>query len=120
MQQLFGVNTGSAYIPTSVQIDQTNEGVRKRISFSVLEDSLSNSLIVKAVNVLPVEVQASVDLSGFTLAKGTIEKSTLSGELAARNVLPVHEQLHAEFLEQKQWILKPYSVTVFRFPLKEK
>ena len=79
-QLLFGQNSGNEYIPSVLTLSDNRDDVRKRIGISVVKDSLSQDLILKIVNLLPVKVQATIDLAvlGIT-GKQDATKTVLSG-----------------------------------------
>lgn len=89
VQKLFGNNSGDSYLPSVSRLESRRADLQKRMAVSVVKDSVSGDLIVKAVNVLPVE--CSVDLflpSGFVEGGCTVEQSILTGELEDCNLVP--------------------------------
>ena len=80
-QLLFGQNSGNEYIPSVLTLSDNRDDVRKRIGISVVKDSLSQDLILKIVNLLPVKVQATIStlpVLGIT-GKQDATKTVLSG-----------------------------------------
>ena len=61
-QQMYGQNAGSEYIASSVTLDNAQDAVKKRIGVSVVRDGKTGDMIVKLVNLLPVAVNAQVEL----------------------------------------------------------
>ena len=79
-QLLFGQNSGNEYIPSVLTLSDNRDDVRKRIGISVVKDSLSQDLILKIVNLLPVKVQANIDLAALGITgKQDATKTVLSG-----------------------------------------
>ena len=56
VQKLYGQNAGNEYLPSKITLDNRDDQVRKRIAASIVRDSASGDVIVKLVNLLPVEV----------------------------------------------------------------
>ena len=65
VQKLFGQNAGDQYLLSRIALSVNMEDVRKRIAISVVRDTKSNALIIKMVNLLPVEVNTAIDLREF-------------------------------------------------------
>ena len=61
VQQLYGQNAGNEYITSKVSLDNNQTSVRKRIGVSVVRDVPSGDLIIKLVNMLPVNVNAELE-----------------------------------------------------------
>ena len=59
---MYGQNAGSEYIASSVTLDNAQDAVKKRIGVSVVRDGKTGDMIVKLVNLLPVAVNAQVEL----------------------------------------------------------
>ena len=79
-QLLFGQNSGNEHIPSVLTLSDNRDDVRKRIGISVVKDSLSQDLILKIVNLLPVKVQATIDLAPLGITgKQDATKTVLSG-----------------------------------------
>ena len=89
VQQLYGQNAGDAYLPVSVRTDSRRSDVNRRIAVSVVKDSRSGDLIVKLVNLLPVEVRTDVNLQGIEQVKPTATKTVLTGTPTDRKARPV-------------------------------
>lgn len=87
---LFGQHTGDAYLHSQISVPGASGEVLKRIAVSVVTDSYSGDLIVKAVNVLPVENEFSIELPVGTACEGCqVEQILLSGDLADDKLKPV-------------------------------
>lgn len=127
VQQLSGANSGDEYIYSEIKMDyDVKEGrkdlsfndMRKRIGVSCVSDSKTGDIILKLVNMLPVE--AKVAVSGVETKvmgkKGETERkavmSTLAGKPNESWQKPVAvEGTAAELLAKP---LPPYSFTVIR------
>lgn len=98
VQQLYGQNSGTSYIPSSVKIltsdgnaqEVNNVALCRRIGVSAVKDKQSGDLIIKVVNMLPVEVHSSVALPE-EYKQGTEVTSTLlhgtPSDIAAKPVV---------------------------------
>ena len=59
VQQLFGNNIGDEYIYSGIELSNKWDTVSKRIAKSIVRDSKTGDIIVKIVNLLPVEVNTT-------------------------------------------------------------
>lgn len=110
VQKLYGQNAGDEYIPSEINLSNNQENVKTRIALSVVRDSKSKDIIVKMVNLLPVAVNASVDLKNATL--GNAIKTVLKGDPSDQNAKPVVAACSASELMNAE--LPAYSFTVYR------
>lgn len=113
VQQLYGQHAGDRYIPASVTLSDQAENIRKRIAYSAVRDSKTNDLIIKVVNILPVPVNAELDLAGIKSAGTKGSKIVLSGHPSDKTAQPVISDFVAS--EKNTLTLQPYSFTVLRF-----
>lgn len=79
-QQMYGQNSGTHYLASQIQLSNTREDVQKRIGVSVVKDERTGDLIVKLVNMLPVQVKTKVDLGGYELVNPSARKTLLTGD----------------------------------------
>lgn len=113
VQQLFGQHAGDVYIPNTMLLSNEQEGVRERISASLVQDSKSKDIIVKLVNLLPVTVNSSIDLTDFDISHDEVEVFVLKGKPDEKDSKPV--KLLIPYSEISAFELPAYSLTVFRF-----
>ena len=111
VQQLFGNNVGDEYIYSEIELSNRSDNVSKRIAKSIVRDSKTGDIIVKIVNLLPVELNTTLDMSEFNIANETVEISVLTGAPDDRDAKPITRALKFE----EQNTLPPYSLTIFRF-----
>lgn len=112
VQRLFGQNTGTSYLPSTLHLEHPDRNVQKRIGCSVVVDALTNDLIVKIVNYLPVDNHFEVTLpDGYSDIK---EAQTLTGELSDTRAVP--STLDGASISDNKLNLtsKAYSLTVIR------
>jgi alpha-L-arabinofuranosidase len=112
VQKLYGQNAGDQYIPSEISLSNNQENVKKRIAISVVKDSKSNDIIVKLVNLLPVAVNASVDLKNGNLGSATAVKTVLKGDPSDKKAKAVAAA--CSVLELKNVELPAYSFTIYR------
>jgi alpha-L-arabinofuranosidase len=113
VQQFYGQHAGDNYIPATITLSNQSENIRKRIAYSAVRDSKTNDLIIKMVNILPVAVNAELDLAGIKFSGKKVSKTVLSGNPADTTPKPVISDFTAS---QKSTLeLQPYSFTVLRF-----
>jgi alpha-L-arabinofuranosidase len=112
VQQLYGQNAGDQYVSSTIKLSAPGDNVSKRIACSVVKDSRSGDLIVKLVNLLPVETSAELDFSGMKPASAKTIKTTITGKPADRAAKPVVAEVNPA--EDGSLRLPPYSFTVLR------
>lgn len=61
--RLYGENGGDIYLDNVLDTDSDNDKVKARVAASVVKDSKSGDVIVKLVNLLPVETTVDVDIT---------------------------------------------------------
>ena len=110
-QMLFGQNSGDEYIASAVSLDNDRLEVKRRVGVSVVRDSGSGDLIVKLVNLLPVEVNADICLP---LADGavTARRTVLTGRPDDCLAKPSTDSL--EVSGNFSYSIPAYSLTVLR------
>ncbi len=112
VQKLFGQNSGDWFIPSSISLSNTQKDVKKRIAASIVHDRENKDYILKLVNILPVEVNASIDLEKLPVGSGPASISVLKGNPSNENSQPVNGTIQIEKMLPFQ--LPPYSFTVIR------
>ncbi|MBC7948546.1 MAG: carbohydrate binding domain-containing protein [Chitinophagaceae bacterium] len=112
IQKLFGQNAGNVYLPAVITLDNNQENIRKRIAYSVTRHTKTNEVFVKLVNMLPVEVNTTIDLSGIDLAESRASRTVLVGKPTDKTVSPIMSEII--FTEKTTLQLAPYSLTVLR------
>lgn len=113
VQQMFGQNSGNEYLPARVTIDNRREEVRQRVGVSVVRDSLSGDVVLKLVNMLPVEVSADIALPQLEGKQVRAVRTLLSGQPSDKTARPQRSEM--EVGGQFAYGLPPYSFTVIRF-----
>lgn len=116
--RLFGEHGGDSYLVSDFSVDTDNPKVKARVGASVTKDSKTGDVIVKMVNMLPVETTVQVDLKanfkeghGPVNARQTIMKGAPAD--AKPQVLNTRVTVDSPFFNIT---LAPYSLTVLRMP----
>lgn len=109
VQQLFGQNSGEEYIFSTMELSNNTESVNKRIGKSVVRDTKNGNIIIKLVNLLPVEVNVKLDLSAIGVKSGVFPVTILSGTPDDKQAKP-----EASIFRSEEDKLQPYSFTVIR------
>lgn len=112
VQRMAGQNSGDEYIPVAVSVPHADDGVRLRIAQSVVRDTSTGDLIVKLVNLLPVDVKVSLHLPPLDGYAASATATLLDGDIVARSVTPVEKQIEAKQL--LDYTMPDYSFTVIR------
>ncbi len=118
VQQLFGRNNGTEYVPVEASYSNTAVEVQKRVAFSIVKDPKDQSIIIKMVNVLPVAVNMELELAKFNLETEPAVVAQLTGELKSTTAKPEQKSVPVEKLKNQQ--LPPYSLTIIRIPSRAK
>ena len=113
VQQLYGQNAGSVYVPTAVAIDAQHPHVPERVGVSVVRDPATGDHIVKLANLLPVPVTATVDDAGLDL-RGAATLTVLQGAPDDRDAVPHTASLTIG--DTFTYELPAYSFSVIRVP----
>lgn len=111
VQKLYGTNSGDSYIPSTIQLSNKDKKVKNRVAISVVEDSKSNDLILKLVNLLTVTVASSIDLEAYNF-NPEAELTVLKGQPKDENQIPVVSRINVSKLLEYQ--LPAYSFSVIR------
>lgn len=108
VQKLYGNNSGVNYIPSDVTVGNDNEKVKARVGVSIVEDAKGDR-ILKIVNMLPVEVEADIDINALGVKPGKYKATVICGAPDDKNVRPRHAEATLPAM-----ILPAYSFTVIR------
>lgn len=111
VQQLYGQNAGNQYLPSKITLNNTDEQVQKRFASSIVCDATSGDVIVKLVNLLPVSVEANIDLNGVGAIQPSATRTVLTGTLDS-TPLPATDTVQVDERFSQQ--LPAYSFTVIR------
>jgi len=115
VQQLFSLNSGTEYIPSLVELSDRDQSVRRRLGVSFVTDRESGDLIIKLVNLLPVDIESDINLSEFTMnGEGTC--TVLRGEPRDEKARPEEMEINIDTL--LQYRIPRYSMSVIRIKQK--
>ena len=114
--RLYGENAGSKYLNAKLHVNTDNEKAAARIGSSIVEDEKTGEIIVKLVNMLPVETIMDVDVTKFfPQGQGGVSsmRTVMSGKPAdsKASVKTDRVALASPFFTMT---LEPYSFTVLR------
>lgn len=115
VQHMYGNNSGTLYIPTSLKLSDSSDDVVKRVGVSMVKDEESNDFIIKIANLLPVEISFEESLSALGILDSDAQITVLSGSPDDKCTKP-----YSEYVKIIDGILKftskPYSLSVIRIP----
>ncbi len=117
VQKLYGNNSGEEYIPGNLKLSTGDQNAIKRVSYSVVKSKDSNDLIVKLVNMLPVNVNSKLDLSAFISNDKGGKLTVLKGDPKDRGAKP--EESEITISGNTSYQLPAYSFSVIRVHLGE-
>lgn len=119
VQQMYGANPGSIYVPSSVSIQEKccgkcegkpapnlNDDVRNRFGVSTVLDEKTGDTIVRIANMLPVAIDVNLE----EYPQGPAEVTTLSGTPRQTVIEPVTSRVDLS----GELSVDPYSFTVVR------
>lgn len=112
-QQMYGQNSGDKYISSIVRLDNEQEAVKKRVGVSVVKDTETDSLIVKLVNLLPVDVNSQIEFQDTEFINPTAIKTLLTGSPQDWKAKPISSEFEVQ-TEGFSYAMPPYSFTVIR------
>ncbi|MCX2583129.1 alpha-L-arabinofuranosidase C-terminal domain-containing protein [Pedobacter sp. MR22-3] len=113
VQQLYGNHAGDQYLPGEIKLSNDQDQVSKRIAFSVVKNTQTNELFVKLVNLLPVEVNTTLDLGGQIKSDYMTTKTEISGNPSERLIKPITSTVNLKDALK----LPAYSFTVLKIKL---
>jgi alpha-L-arabinofuranosidase len=113
VQQLYGNNAGDEYITSDTRLNNADLKVKSRVACSVTRDSRTGDMIIKLVNLLPVEVSARARLENATPAGPVASTTLLTGRPDDRQPRAVTGTTAVG--EEFALSLPPYSFTIVRF-----
>lgn len=111
VQKLYGQHSGDEYLTSKIELSDNRDDVQKRIAKSIVRDSKTGDVIVKLVNMLPVEVNAKLDLTGINITNPVASRTLLTGTPDDKSAKPVSDSFNAG----DNCKLPAYSFTVLRF-----
>lgn len=117
VQKLFGHHSGDEYLASNIFLSDDRVDIRKRIASSFVMDTKTDELIIKLVNLLPVPVSSSIDLSDMHITDGKRALLTvMNGEPDDRTVKPEESTLPVS--DELNYTLPAYSFSVIRIQTK--
>jgi alpha-L-arabinofuranosidase len=112
VQKLFGNHSGDEYIEATADVSDKREDVRLRIASSVVRDSETGDVVIKLVNLLPVNVKSGINFDGFDPTHAEAFKTVLQGKPDDKTALPQTSTFSMS--KQSAVDLPAYSFTVIR------
>lgn len=114
--RLYGENSGNVYLNSSLDVNTNEEKAKVRVGASIVKDENTGDLIVKLVNLLPVETSLEIDLRKiYSQDKGQINslRTVMSGmpSDAKPSIKTDRVLLDSPYFTLP---LAPYSFTVLR------
>lgn len=113
VQQLYGNHAGDQYLPGEIKLSNDQDQVSKRIAFSIVKNTQTNEIFIKLVNLLPVEVNTTLDLGGQIKSDYMTTKTEISGNPSERLIKPITSTVNLKDALK----LPAYSFTVLKIKL---
>ena len=113
-QKIFGNNSGDQYITGQLQVENHRDDVRKRVATSTVYDSATGDLIIKLINLLPVNINTAITINDYELVGSSALCTILSGQPTDRKAIPTETNI--EVASQFNYEMPPYSFTTIRIP----
>lgn len=114
VQHMYGNNPGSEYIANDVKLSlkQPDADVSNRVGFSAVRDGASGDLLLRMVNMLPVELPMQLQATGVSLG-GSHSAVILTGDINDRNATPKELEITLDSAKPV-YTMPPYSFTILR------
>lgn len=109
VQKMFGQNSGNQYVWSDLKLSDSRKELQQRVACSVVQDSITGDVIIKLVNVLPVELKVKIE-SG--LVANSAVTQCLTGNLKEKYLQPTTGELKASGAMEVS--LPPYAFRVIR------
>lgn len=113
VQRIFSVHAGNEYVSSNVDVQHHDKSVQRRIGVSVVRDRNSGDVIVKVVNLLPVQCDMKLDLSQFISTDVEAKLVTLAGNPSDKNSEPEEKMIKVSGTQQTSF--PAFSLSVIRF-----
>ncbi|MFV0591583.1 MAG: alpha-L-arabinofuranosidase C-terminal domain-containing protein [Draconibacterium sp.] len=112
VQKMFGQNSGDQYLASLIKLSDKNNEVKKRVASSLVYDSKTGDYILKLANLLPVKIDAKINLADLPVQAGEAELTILRGEVNDEKAKPKTGSVSvaSEFAYE----LPAYSLSVIR------
>ncbi len=116
--RLYGENSGSQYLNSQLQVNTTDDKAKARVGTSIVKDETTGDVIVKLVNLLPVETEMEMDLRKlYPQGQGALQtmRTVMSGQPtdSKPSLKTDRVSLDSPFFKLP---LAPYSLTILRIP----
>lgn len=112
VQKLYGQNPGDEYIPSKASFSNMDDKVTKRIAISVVRDKNTHDIIIKLVNLLPVEINSELNAADLTVPAQDAVVTVLKGKPDDKNARP--ETSTMKVSGTFNYVMPPYSFSVIR------
>ncbi|MFD0991240.1 alpha-L-arabinofuranosidase C-terminal domain-containing protein [Mariniflexile jejuense] len=113
VQQLYGNNYGETYMSSDIKLSNQDAKVKQRIASSVVKDSKTGDLILKLVNVLPVEVNSNINLNNIVANGLDATLTVLQGQPNDEHQKPVTSTIKVS--NAFNYKMPAYSFSIIRF-----
>ncbi|RKD91643.1 alpha-L-arabinofuranosidase C-terminal domain-containing protein [Mangrovibacterium diazotrophicum] len=112
VQMMFGQNSGEEYIASQLSLSDNAPDVKKRVVSSLVRDAKTGDYILKVANLLPVAVNAKINLADLPIIAGDADLTILAGEVSDLHAEPENKTISvsADF----EYNLPAYSFSVIR------
>ncbi|MDR2129641.1 MAG: alpha-L-arabinofuranosidase [Odoribacteraceae bacterium] len=112
VQQLFSENAGDEYLATYFHVREGRMEVKNRVACSIVRGSRTREIILKFVNLLPVNVNVEMDLTNAGTIQSTAHRVVLTGKPDDREARPTSDTVAIDL--RSRVTLSPYSLTIYR------
>ncbi len=92
VQKMYGTAPGAEYLDTDITLSDASQAVSRRIGISASRDA-AGDYIVRLVNLLPVAVNAGVNLDAAAIRPQTARVTLLSGRPDSTDAVPAETEL---------------------------
>ncbi len=114
VQQLYGQNSGSRYVEAKAAAGTDNAKAAARLGSSIVLDEATGDYIVKLANLLPVPVEANLDLKAIKAGGKQATVTVMAGAPDDSGVKPQASDIRLPKNGKYDYTMPAYSFTVIR------
>lgn len=109
-QLMCGNSQGNQYLPSTLTVNASQQGVRERLAVSTVRDARSGKAYLKLVNVLNHDVTAHLQLKGLLDGEKVCKKTVLTGAFDSQTARPVEGEVRLS--ADCEYVMPAYSFTL--------
>lgn len=109
-QKMCGNSQGNQYLPSTLTVNASQQGVRERLAVSTVRDAHSGKTYLKLVNVLNHDITAHLQLKDLLEGEKVCKKTVLTGAFDSQAARPVEGEVR--LAADCEYVMPAYSFTL--------